>query len=256
MLDLLGQPPATLALLALAIFLGGTSKGIAGIGLPIITMPIIFTLDLLPAKDTIAFVVMPILITNLWQALRSGGGLLESLKEHWLLIVVFLPCLYLGSRMLAGMDTGTVFLVLGCIVIVFAASNMWKPNLEPLTPKTRRWAAPLAGVTGGLLGGLSSVWGPPIIMYMVMLRMPKDVWVRSVSLVYVVGAVPLAAFYWSNGVLNPSNVYLSTAACIPGMLGTLMGEQIRKVINEDVFRKALLVLLFVIGLNMVRRAVF
>ncbi|HCS69340.1 MAG TPA: hypothetical protein DIW51_05155, partial [Rhodospirillaceae bacterium] len=61
MLDILGQPPVTLALLALAIFLGGIMKGISGIGLPIITMSIIFTFDLLPAKDTIAFVVMPIL---------------------------------------------------------------------------------------------------------------------------------------------------------------------------------------------------
>ena len=110
MLDILGQPPVTLALLALAIFLGGIMKGISGIGLPIITMSIIFTFGLLRAKDTIAFVVMPILITNLWQAIRSSGWM-ETLKEHWLLIAVFLPCLFLGSRMLAGMDTKGVFLV-------------------------------------------------------------------------------------------------------------------------------------------------
>ncbi|MAY67401.1 MAG: hypothetical protein CMM77_09765 [Rhodospirillaceae bacterium] len=255
MLELLGQPPTTLALLALAIFLGGIMKGISGIGLPIITMSIIFTFDLLPAKDTIAFVVMPILVTNLWQAMRSSGWI-QTLKEHWLLIAVFLPCLFLGSRMLAGMDTRGVFLVLGCIVAAFAATNMWKPHMAALTPRTRLWAGPLAGVTGGLLGGLSTVWGPPIIMYLVMLRLPKDAWVRSVALVYVTGAVPLAAFYWSNGVLNPSNVWLSTAACIPGMAGILTGERIRRHINEEAFRRAMLVLLFLIGLNLIRRAVF
>ncbi|MEQ9575239.1 MAG: TSUP family transporter, partial [Rhodospirillales bacterium] len=132
MLDILGQPPATLALLALAIFMGGTVKGIAGIGLPILTMSIIFTLDLLPAKDTIAFVVMPILVTNVWQAVRSRGWTLTA-KEHWLLILIFVPCLYLGSKLLAGMDTKGVFLVLGCIVAAFAASNMWKPDMEPLS---------------------------------------------------------------------------------------------------------------------------
>ena len=93
-------------------------------------------------------------------------------------------------------------------------------------------------------------------MYLVMLRLPKDAWVRSVALVYVTGAVPLAAFYWSNGVLNPSNVWLSTAACIPGMAGILTGERIRRHINEEAFRRAMLVLLFLIGLNLIRRAVF
>lgn len=255
MLEVLGQPPATLALLALAIFLGGTMKGISGIGLPIITMSIIFTLGLLPAKDTIAFVVMPILVTNVWQAMRSRGWTVTA-KEHWLLIAVFLPCLFLGSRLLAGMDTKGVFLVLGCIVTAFAASNMWKPDMPPLSPKTRLWAGPLAGVTGGLLGGLSTVWGPPIIMYLVMLRLPKDIWVRSVGLIYITGAVPLAGFYWANGVLNPTNVYLSTAACLPGIIGVLVGERLRARINEDAFRRAMLVLLFLIGLNLIRRAVF
>lgn len=255
MLDLLGQPPVTLALLALAIFMGGTVKGIAGIGLPIVTMSIIFTLDLLPPKDTIAFVVMPILTTNLWQAVRSRGWTVTA-KEHWLLIAVFVPCLFLGSQMLAGMDTKGVFLALGCIVTAFAASNLWKPRPEPLTPKTRLWAGPLAGVTGGLLGGLSTVWGPPIIMYLVMLRLPKDVWVRSVGLIYMTGAVPLTVFYWANGVLNPSNVWLSTAACLPGIIGVLVGERIRTRINEDAFRRAMLICLFLIGLNLIRRAVF
>ena len=255
MLEILGQPPVTLAFLAVAILLGGTVKGISGIGLPIVTMSIIFTLDLLPPKDTIAFVVMPILVTNLWQAVRSSGWMITA-KEHWLLIAVFLPCLFLGSQMLAGMDTKGVFLVLGCIVAVFAASNMWKPDMEPLTPKTRLWAGPLAGAVGGLLGGLSTVWGPPIIMYLVMLRLPKDIWVRSVGLIYVTGAIPLAAFYWANGVLNPTNVYLSTAACLPGIIGVLIGERIRTRINEDAFRRAMLVCLFLIGLNLIRRAVF
>jgi uncharacterized membrane protein YfcA len=252
---LLGHPPEALGLIALATIVGGMAKGITGVGLPIIIISIVVTANLLSPKEAIAYVVVPILITNLWQAVRARG-LLEPVKRHAPLIVVFLLFLWLGSLMLAAFDTKVLFVILGACVAVFAATSLWKPRPDPLKPGTERWAGPMAGFLGGLLGGLTTIWGPPLMMYFVLLKLPKDEWVRTVGLVWTAGAVPLTLFYWSNGVLNPSNVWLSAAGCLPGMIGILLGEQIRKWIDEEVFRKVMLVLLFLIGLNLIRRALF
>jgi len=43
-------------------------------------------------------------------------------------------------------------------------------------------------------------------------------------------------------------------ALIPSSLGVLLGQWLRRYINEDVFRKTLAVVLFLIGLNLIRRA--
>ena len=51
-------------------------------------------------------------------------------------------------------------------------------------------------------------------------------------------------------------IYLSVYACIPGMIGIRIGEIIRDRINQETFRKAMLVMLFLIGLNLIRRALF
>ena len=252
---LLGHPPTQLALIALGVVAGGMAKGISGVGLPIVTVSIIVTANLLEPREAIALLVIPILITNFWQAVRAGD-LMTPMKRHVPLLAVFLIFLWLGSLMLASFDTKVLFVILGACVAVFAASSLWKPRAEPLTPRTERWAGPLAGFLGGLLGGLTTIWGPPLMMYLVLLKLSKDEWVRTVGLIWFSGAIPLTVFYWSNGVLNPSNVWLSAAACLPGMAGILMGEHIRKWIDEEAFRKVMLVLLFLIGLNLIRRALF
>jgi len=85
---------------------------------------------------------------------------------------------------------------------------------------------------------------------------PAVAWIVGGGAVYLIGAVPLTIFYWKNGILNPGNVWLSVAACVPVMIGTIIGESLRKYVNEALFRKILLIALFVMGLNMLRRALF
>ncbi len=252
---LLGHPIETIALISIAMTIGGTVKGIAGIGLPIVTLSIIVTFNMLPPKDSIAMLVVPILITNLWQALRAGN-ILEPIRWMWPMLTAFLLCLFLGSQLLANLDTQGLFAALGVVVVIFSASTLWMPERPVPGPVTRAWLAPLTGAVGGLLGGITTVWGPVLMMYLVTLRLTKDEWVRTVSLIWFSGALPLTAFYWANGVLNPSNVNLSIYACLPGMAGLFIGEIIRKFINEDMFRKAMLIYLFLIGLNFIRRATF
>ena len=95
-----------------------------------------------------------------------------------------------------------------------------------------------------------------MMMYLMMLKLDKDTWVRTIGLVWFCGSVPLAIAYWQNGVLNPDNFWLSAYACVPGMIGIRIGEKLRDKINQETFRKVLLVILFIIGLNLIRRAVF
>jgi uncharacterized membrane protein YfcA len=131
-----------------------------------------------------------------------------------------------------------------------------KPRVHPLKPETEKWAGPLAGALGGLLGGISTIWGPPMMMYFVMLKLDKDTFVRTVGLAWFSLAVPLTFAYWRNGIFAGDIIGLSFAACVPGMIGIRIGEKIRDKIDQETFRKVMLVILFIIGLNLIRRAVF
>ena len=248
-----GYDLGLIAIMTAALIVGGIVKGIVAIGLPIVTIAIL--LNFMPPMTVLAIVVLPIVITNLWQSARAGN-LMEPVRRFWTMTVCFVIFLFVGARLMVELDTRVLFGVLGASVAIFSATSLLRPRAHPLRPRTEKWAGPLAGTLGGLLGGVSTIWGPPMMMYLMMLKLDKDTWVRTIGLVWFCGSVPLAIAYWRNGILNPDNFWLSAYACVPSMIGIRIGETLRDRINQETFRKVLLVILFIIGLNLIRRAVF
>jgi hypothetical protein len=248
-----GMEWSMIAILSGALIFGGIVKGVVGLGLPIVAIAIL--LNFLPPLTTLGIVVAPILVTNLWQMVRAGN-IMEPLRRFWTMILCALICLFIGAELIVAMDTKVLFGVLGACVVVFSGANLIRPRLHPLDPKTEKWLAPLAGAAGGLLGGISTIWGPPMMMFFVMLKLPKDEFVRAIGMTWFTLSIPLVFAYWRNGIFSGDVIYLSVYACIPGMIGIRIGEIIRDRINQETFRKAMLVMLFLIGLNLIRRALF
>ena len=238
---------------AVAMLAGGLAKGVTAIGLPIIFL--VIAVNFVPPQTALAIITIPILVTNLWQASR-GPSILEPAKRFWPMLVAFVICMYIGSLIAASVDSATMFLLIGISVLIFTVSQFVTPMKSPLNPVLEKVLGPFVGVVAGLMGGISTVWGPPIMMYLFSLHLPKDMWTRSIGAIYLIGAVPLTIFYWKNGILNPDNIWLSVAACVPVMIGTLIGESLRKYVNEALFRKILLFALFIMALNLLRRALF
>ena len=250
---MLGYDWIMLAIMSGALIIGGVVKGVVGLGLPIVTLAIL--LNFMPPLTVLGLLVAPILVTNLWQSLRAGN-LLQPLGRFWPMIVMAVIFLFIGAELIVGMDTAVLFAVLGCFVVVFSATNLIKPRVHPLKPETEKWAGPLAGALGGLLGGISTIWGPPMMIFFVMLKLDKDTFVRTVGLAWFSMAVPLTFAYWRNGIFTGDVIPLSLAACVPGMIGIRIGEKIRQHIDQETFRKVMLAVLLIIGLNLIRRAVF
>ena len=250
---MLGLEVSTLAIAFAALCMGGVAKGVTGIGLPIISIAIL--VNFFPPTLSIAIVVMPILVTNLWQAV-SSENFFAPIKRFWPVVVFFVTTLTISAQLVVSLNPDHLFAILGTSVVIFSASNLAKPRVSAISAGTERWLGPVAGIAGGLLGGVSTIWGPPLMMFLMTLKLNKDEWVRTVGFIWFTGAIPLTLTYWYNGMLNEQSFPLSLAACIPGMIGILIGERIRSWINQETFRKVMLILLFLIGLNLIRRALF
>lgn len=250
---LFGLDAVGLSAAAASMVIGGIVKGITGIGLPIVVMAV--ALNFMEPQIVLAMLVMPILLTNLYQATRMGR-VGEPIKRFWLLLVFFLVTLYLASSFVTAMDSATLFAVLGVCVCVFTGLQLVRPPAGALTSTQEKLGQPIVGIIAGGLGGVSTVWGPALMVYLMMLKLDKEAWVRSVGLIWFLGGIPLTLGYWQNGLLNGATIWLSLAAVVPGMIGVKLGEGVRNRIDQESFRKILLVCLFLIGLNLIRRAVF
>ncbi len=249
---MLGLDPAILSLIAVAMVLGGVVKGVTGIGLPIVCVAVLS--QFLEVPLVLALVTIPICLTNFWQAVQAGSPLVP-IRRFWPMILCLLVSLWLSAKLVVRFEPEVLYGLIGSAVVVFTATSFIRPNRD-LTPTAERWAGPFAGLLGGFLGGVSTIWGPPMMMYFVMLHLSKEDFIRSVGLVWFAASVPLVAGYVENGILTARSAQLSALACIPAFVGLWLGQWLRRFIDQETFRKVLLLALFLIGLNLIRRALF
>lgn len=251
-MDWLPFPPELAALVALALFLGGAVKGTVGVGLPLVVVSLLGSF--LDPKLAVVLVTIPVVASNVWQSLRSGV-VLGAARRFWSLILPFVLFTWVGAQLLASMNTALLLGVLGVLVIGFSGLNLAQPQLR-LHTRHEWYAGPGVGVAAGLLNGVSTVNGPPLIMYLVSLGLQKNEFVGSYGLIALAGSVPLLLSYIGVGLMGPAEIGASLLALAPVFLGLLSGEWLRRRIDPDLFRRVLLVVLIVLGLNLVRRAFY
>ena len=234
------------------LFVGGVAKGAVGFALPMIAISGLGAF--LPATTAVALLIAPTFLSNVWQALRDGiGPALATIRDYRLILVTLLPSIALSAQLLAILPDAAIFAILGASITLFSLTQLLGLRLPD--PTGAHPAAPLAvGAVAGFFGGVSGVWGPPIMMYMIARNTLKAEQMRALGLVFVLGSVALTAAHVQSGVLNAQTAPLSVAGTIPVMIGMALGLALNRRMNQDVFRRATLVVLTLSGLNLLRRS--
>lgn len=237
-------------IIAAALFAGGFSKGATGIGLPPIATPIIAMVTDVPTA--VGLMAVPIVFSNAWQAF-SGGLFLASLRRFGRVLVAIPPGVVLGGAVLSLGDPDLLFLILGLIVSLFAALSLIRPGLHLPEGMESRLSLPI-GFAAGVIGGLSSLFVPILASFLLSLRLKPDEFVAGLGLLFLSGGVTLTLVTAGFGLLGPEGWLVSLLAILPVLLGQAAGQAIRRHIDPATFRRIVLVLLLLIGLNLLRRA--
>lgn len=242
--------PLALMVCAVALFAGGFAKGAVGIGLPLVSVPLIATFVSVP--KALALLTVPLFVTNIWQSLHGGHGG-EVLRRFWLLALVLIVGIGLGTRLLVALDPRTLYLVMGVMVLIYPVLSVLNPTFR-VPPQAEGWLGPVIALPSGLIGGMSGFFGPPLILFLAGLRLGKDVFVAAVALIFLSGAIALTVFLAGHGVLGRDDLTASVAALAPALAGIYLGQRVRARISQRVFERALLVVLVLIGINLLRRS--
>ena len=232
------------------LLLAGLVKGVIGIGLPLITIPALSFFVGVP--QAIAIMSLPILVTNGYQAFASRELACVG-RRFWPLLLALLAGVVLGTSLLVTLNERSLYAILGVTVIAFGLLNLSNPSFH-LRARGELWLGPPVGFGAGVLGGLSNFFGPPIVLYLVALKLPRETFVAAVGLAFFVGSIPLYGLLVSFGIYGWGEAMASTVALLPVLLGVKLGERLRRRVPQELFRRLVLGLLLVIGLNLLRRA--
>ena len=242
-----------IVLLALLVFLlAGTIKGVVGIGMPTTSIGVMSQFT--DPRLAITLAVFPIVVANGWQMYRAGN-ILGTVRRYWIFGAVLGVVLLATSLLATSISTTILVTLLGIMIVLFSITSLaLKPPILP--EKYDRIGQVVAGTLAGISGGLTAIWGPPMIIYFLSRRLDKDEFVRASSVLLLAGSIPLLIGYINNGLLDGPTATLSAILVIPTLLGFTLGELVRRRLGSEKFRTLVLILFLLMGLNLLRRALF
>jgi uncharacterized membrane protein YfcA len=209
---------ATVLLFIAAVFvLAGFAKGVIGLGLPTISMGLLAVV--LPAPEAAALLILPSLVTNVWQML-DGPHLGPVLRRLWPLNLGVCLGTWAGAAFIAGLGGPWSAVALGVALMAYAVSGL--AALRLVVPRVAEpWLGPMAGVVTGAITSATGVFVIPAVPYMQAIGLTKDELVQALGL--------SGAFTWD--LAGPS-----LAAVVIALAGMRLGQAVRARLAPATFR--------------------
>lgn len=239
------------AALAVTLF-AGFVKGAVGFAMPMILVSAFAIF--LPQHLALAGLILPTLVTNLSQAFRQGvGPALDTTRTYRRFLIATVICIAISAPFADMIPRMAYLLMLGLPITIFAVLQLMGRSLAiHLDHRDRaEWGL---GVIGGLYGGVSGIWGPPLLVFLLSTGADKLTMIRAQGVVFLIGAVTLLVAHLTTGLLNAETLGFSAALCLPALVGLFLGYRVQDRLDQQRFRRWTQGLLVITGLNMVRLA--
>ena len=222
--------------LLLALVAAGAAKGLIGVGMPIVAMPLVSHFIDLPAA--VALLSVPLILSNLRQAVE-GGGTTAAVWRLTPILAGFCAGIVVGVSLLLTLDGAWLKPLVGAALLFAVTAVVMKPE-RTLTPTGERIAGPIAGLLGGLFGGVAALPGPIVFVYLLATPQGKDSFVKLASVYLVCSSAALALVLSRFDHLTLADACVSLASVIPVLVGMALGAQIRPHVPAKLFRLLIL----------------
>ena len=242
---------ATAILVAGALVLAGTVKGAVGLGLPPIAMGLLVLA--MPPVDAAALLVIPSVLTNVWQML-SGPHLGRLVRRLWPMLACAAAGTLAGIGWLSAETAAVGTGILGAILAVYALTSLIA--VQPaIGPAARRWLGPMAGGATGLITAATGISAVPAVPYLQAIGLQKDALVQAMGLSFTVSTVALAVNLIAVDALSWSAGPMVAVALVSVFIGLALGRRWRTRLDPAAFRRWFLIGLLALGLYQILRSV-
>ncbi len=244
--------PLVLAVLGLVVFGAATVKGVAGLGFPLITVPVVA--NIVGPHAAVVIVAVPTLLSNLFMVAHGGGSKARLRQLIWLILGLTAGTV-VGAQLLGRLNAGVLAMILGIVSVVYAAATLLRAPLRlPATPPPALSLG--VGAAAGVLGGATTIYAPLIAGYLDSVRLVKNEFVFWVTAMFLLGATIQVITFLQAGIYRGGLLSVALLLCLPMLLGTWIGIRLRGRFSPDRFRTLVLALVLLSGLNLIVRAVW
>jgi uncharacterized membrane protein YfcA len=246
------QDSLVIIVLTAAIFIAaGIVKGVLGMGLPTVAIGLLGLI--IAPVEAAAMLVLPSLITNVWQ-LFAGPNFRGLSKRFGTLLIGICLGTPIGVSFITSGNTQIVTAGLGIVLAIYGAFGLSAARLT-VNANSEWWLSPLMGFATGILMGATGISALPVAPYFTALELKKDDLIQALGLSFTVSSFALAVGLLLTGQFQMTVATASLVALIPAFTGMYIGQKLRNRMPQLVFKRCFFSGLLMLGGYMTYRAI-
>jgi uncharacterized protein len=239
---------AQMLVIAGAFIVAGIAKGAIGMGMPPIAIGLMSFA--VPLESAIAIMVVPTMVTNIWQAIY-GGGFRPLMRRFGSMAVTAMVGILAVGYLLSDLGSPGTAGWVGVLLVLYSLIA-----LTPYRPRVPRraepWANPLIGLASGAVAGSTGVAAVPFLPYMQSLDMDRHELVQALGIMFVFITGMLAVSLALHGAYHLTTSVAGIAAVAPTMVGVWLGQHARRRLSAETFRRIFIFGMLGVGLQLAR----
>ncbi len=233
-------------------FIGGLVKGIIGVGLPAVILTLLsFFYDI---KDSISFILIPMILTNLYQLL-DGKHLQSIYNQTKFFLISSIIFVVPGFFILRAASSKIILLIIAGLLITNSSLVLLKKiitfkNYNSFTVQSA------IGVINGTIAGMTSIYVMPFIFLIQSLQFKKEKLIQFMGLTFFFYSFCLFILFYSYSMIDNQGLLFSIIACMPIFLGVQTGKYLRKILSENTFKNLFNYMLLISGSIIIIKNIF
>jgi len=231
-----------------AFIVAGIAKGAIGMGMPPIAIGLMSFA--VPLESAIAIMVVPTMVTNIWQAVY-GGGFRPLMRRFGTMAATAMIGILGVGYLLSDLGSSSTSGWVGVLLVLYSLIA-----LTPYRPRVPRrvepWANPLIGLASGAVAGTTGVAAVPFLPYMQSLDMDRHELVQALGIMFIFITGMLAVSLALHGAYHLTTSAAGIAAVAPTMVGVWIGQHARRRLSPETFRRIFIFGMLGVGLQLAR----
>lgn len=232
-----------------AFLLAGFVKGVIGLELPTVAIGLLGLL-MTPAQAA-AILVVPSLVTNIWQ-FAVGGDLLALVRRMWPMLIGICVGTLIGATLLPRDNTGQSTVWLGIALALYAGLGLIRIQFS-VPPRAEIWLGLLMGTATGAITVATGIFVLPGTPYVQALQFARDRMVQALGLSFTVSTITLAAALTYAGEIHATLAGPSLVALGAALIGMWLGQLVRGKVRAETFRLCFFLGLLLLGAHLALR---
>lgn len=230
-----------------ALIAGGFSKGVTGLGLPmIITPPLAWIFGI---QTAVPLVAIPTVISNIFFIGKYRHAWREVLRI-WPMVVSGLVAIIGGVLFLQHTNQSITAVILAILAIAYVALNFSGHQLK-IAPERLPVFGPLLGIVAGFFHGTTGVSGPPVIAYLSSIEeLSRDAYFQALGFIFFLFGLQQVSGYVVSGVYTRDILLMGLLAAVPVMVSFYLGTWFQAKLDAEKFKTATLILILLSSVNL------